>query len=281
MRKVIQYSTLKYCHSAFLSEQLNIGLLFYDYNESKLEFYFPASLQRLTSAYHGISHAFLKRYLTDFFHTAEKLTNYWKDKLEYIRPDDLGKIINDYFIIEDGSSLQFSPVESIFSENSSNTINFLSTQYFQFYHNEVSAHYDEGKIEEFFRENLKKSPEAYKKVKQERELKSTHFNQKFPFSWKNGTENLITPISFDLKDRDHIKKKVFQWKGLLDDFEEVSQRENVQFHLLISRPRIRENYKAYDNALNVLEEIRSGKRILEEENYHGYVDEVINKVLNY
>lgn len=50
-----QYCTLKYRHSIFLNENVNVGLLFFFQEEKRLEFIYPKSLTRISHLYSNIN----------------------------------------------------------------------------------------------------------------------------------------------------------------------------------------------------------------------------------
>ncbi|RZK33675.1 MAG: DUF3037 domain-containing protein, partial [Hymenobacter sp.] len=61
--KPAYFNLLKYVHSPFLGEEVNVGMLFYFPEQRRLEFRFPESLRRLRLLYRNFPERQIRTYL--------------------------------------------------------------------------------------------------------------------------------------------------------------------------------------------------------------------------
>ncbi len=126
MNNTFQHSILKYIHSPYLGEGLNLGILFYFPEAEKFVFRAPEKLSRIKAAYTDFNEELIKKYVSYFYKTAANFKIGLFDK-------DLNDIANAYFLPKDNSVLPFLPFEIGLMEKSS--IEDIVSDYYKLYFN--------------------------------------------------------------------------------------------------------------------------------------------------
>lgn len=278
MKKIYTYKLLSYRHSKILNESITIGFLLYSRDEGKIEFLYPSHLHRLSSLYENVSTSLIRKTLRSFSAKAVSLSKSI-ERNGFLVEDDFDKIVSDYFLEEDATALSFCDSIKGYYEDFFNLKSCLQKKILSMYDEGIQERYDESRIEEFITKRISKTPEVISKFKKDISLNNGKFVEKFPYSWKNGKENILVPISFDLDQVENIKKKSYFWYGLLESFDEISTNNNYNFDLFVTKPRIRENWYGYENALSVLENANTPLSIYEEEKFELYLDHAIDTLL--
>ena len=76
-----------------------------------------------------------------------------------------------------------------------------------------------------------------------------------PYAWQNGTLNIVTPLSFDLREAQSIQNKAVKWFGLLYHLREAAEIQNLKFDLLVAQPTDARLTNAYEDALGIVQDI--------------------------
>ena len=281
MNKTYQYSILSYRHSKVLNESINLGLLVYSRDDRRLDFIYPKHLARLTTIYPNVSTSLIRKFLRSFENRAMSLTQKWSNIQTLSFDEDLSKLIKDLFLDIDATSLHFSSISKGIYKDFSPLRDYLRSQFFSFYDGQKSEKYDEVRITDFISNRLKSAPiKAFEKFNREIEISNGITFERFPYSWINGHENILVPISFDLEQKDSIKRKSYQWYGVLESFQEISVEKSYNFDLFITRPKFRENFKIYDQAVSVIDNTSTSKRIVEQDGFNRYLDDAVETLLS-
>jgi hypothetical protein len=98
----------------------------------------------------------------------------------------------------------------------------------------------------------------------------------FEFVWQNGQTNFVKMIGLDLANTSNIQKKAFRWYGELSAPNEKLIDANID--ILVSRPSAKNLFKAYDDALKLLDNMKVSHRIKEESDFDTYVDNAVQTV---
>ena len=77
----IYFNLLKYVHSPFLGEEVNVGILLCFPEQGRLEFRFPARFKRLRHLYQSFSERQLLTYLTSFGQRVEIGRASWRERV--------------------------------------------------------------------------------------------------------------------------------------------------------------------------------------------------------
>ena len=275
-KRTFQYCLLRYRHSYFLAEEVNVGILFFFPEEGKVEFLYPNRLQRISGLYSDLNINFLKKYLKAFDKQAKKLTTKFSKESELFERSVFSEIIEKHFLKEDATALLFSDIKKGTYKESDQIIDYYRDQYLSVYDQKKERdHKDEkyiiNKVEEGVRST---NPNLIQEVKREYTIETSYLSQEFDFVWKNGTTNLITPIGFDLKQKESIERKACTWRGRLETFQNKAREDNLKFDLIVSRPEDRSLFKTYENVLKILEDNDAPKEIFELDKVGAYIDRI-------
>lgn len=279
MKKSFQYSVLYYSHSSFTQERIIIGLLFFFPEDREIAILSPRSLQKLKVFQYGFESSFIRKAFNRFSYKAKWLTTQWgSESIDFIK--NFSDIINFEFIIPDSSSIQFSDIKSgIIPESKEKTVEYYSSVYFKNYEsNAPHDKIDESKIIDKFSKILtRRNPNFAKYIKSDVKISGQFFEEKFKFEWQNGKRNYITSLSFDLDKEENIKKKSQQQIGVLSNLKDIISNSNSNIHFLVAKPSNDSLYKAYTNAVAILESYKQEiGRVIEYNQLDEYVEEVVN-----
>lgn len=286
MNSTFQYSVLKYRHSFLLNEVVNVGLLLYFPEERIIKFIYPFRLNRISGLYSNFDIGTIKTVQGIFDSRCNELNQEWsslnKSLLAALEPPKFENIISDYFLVEDASSLYF----DIYKNGVNVGINKILSHYYEEYFSCYSEHaphihkkdekYIEQRIKSQLKSNLKNSNNKIS-LEINKEISLGLISERFKLGWRNGSENLIAPIAFDLLETETIKQKSLSWFGKLSFLGEYAKANNISFHILTSKPSDKSLFKAYDNALKVIEKANAPKEIYEDKQ----IDEYANYIIEY
>lgn len=283
MNKSFTYSLLKYRYNQLTEESLNLGILFIFPGEGHISFVAPSSLGRLEHAFPGVSIQDVRAYLKSFEGQAKKL----KPHLGRYA-DDYQSLINEQFLIPNGSSIHFDELHNApLWKDVPTTIDLFSNQYLAGYGKRST----EGKVQQHTEAYIL---DKYKKLLTEkaegREL-STLVKEKTviveneitSFSsdlyWRNGTQNLVKAVSFDLTTEEGIENKAFALSKRLDLLGELFEKNNQRVDILVSKPSKPGLKHVYQNAKEVLKAAGSPHQVIEEGTFQRYVAHVLKKAV--
>lgn len=264
---IYTYSLLQYHHSLVLEEVLNVGVLVYYHQSQQLFFLHPDKLTRLRFAYPGLAEKTIKSYCKIFERRAEELTASPELFSRYNMEQSFAHFINDDLLPADSSSLQFSqPKKAFFSLDSTveKTNNQLYNRFFGFFEeeNDGTTRVDEsvliGQYARLFREITHENiNEEQSKIFKDYAIHTTSDTRiVFDYAWQGQTLNLVKPVSFDLKRKISIERKAFYNYGRFTALQQEAEKNNYRFDLLLAKPRLKDLFKPYDEAIRLLEKTK-------------------------
>lgn len=106
----------------------------------------------------------------------------------------------------------------------------------------------------------------------------TNFAYQFAFAWQNGSHNLVKPVSFDLKLEQSITDKATLNVGQFTVLRPYAEQHNARFDVLVARPKDRELYKPYDQAVQLLAE-QPHVKIIEEDQLDTYSEKTAEALM--
>jgi hypothetical protein len=281
---VFTYSLLRYVHSVSAGEALNVGILFIFPEQQRVQFLYPTKLSRLSRSYHGFPDFLVKANLKGISQKAQRITKQWNLFYdEIISQPDL--FVSREFLLEDATALQFSEFRTgILDEY--DAYGEIIEMYYKLYF----SNYDEQSVkrtlhnEEYIRKKLDAIIKREKKIQQyiQKDVKieaNNGLSLMFDYCWQNHQQHLIKPLSFDLEKLDVIQEKSAKIFGYLALLEQTAKDENYKFDLLVTRPTNPNLYKAYDNALKILELIPTDKEIVEEDKFVAYTEKIRDEIV--
>lgn len=267
MDKIYKYSVLKYRPSFYLDERLNVGLLFVFPNEEQAVFIYPKSLKRLKDFYPDVSLARFKKYLSVFKQKAKRLeTDFQSDTL-----------LGDHFLVPDGNSFFFSDFKIGVYTSKEVIVDYYKNEYFRLYQQESKTN-PNTQLTKQFKKQLDQFPEKlhffHKKVAIPNKIDTTEFD----YAWQNGTTNLVKSLSFQLANKESIQRKSFRWYGEFSQLKKAAQSHQWKVDILVDKPKHKELFKPYEEALTVLSSLETPHQIVESSGLNGYVENAVETV---
>lgn len=286
------YSVLKFRTSYVLDERVNIGLLFRFENAGtqeegvfsdiadKYSFIFPRTLSRVTNFFpEGVKVKDLNKLLYGF---SKKINE--SNRTGTFRGASLEEFIQSELLAKDANSYFFSEVKYGVYDSRKAILEYYREDYFKFFKSKSKKGRDDNAVRKLFWDAVKnKSSEGFEDrlslFKSDVVLENGIVKTEFDYGWQNGTFNYVKPLNFDLVDEGNISNKAFKWYGELTHLKDVVAQNNGKIDLLISRPSKKALFKFYDRALNVLEDIKTRKTIIEEEQILDYAEKAVESVI--
>lgn len=278
MKKGIKYSVLQYRHSQLLKEAVNVALLIYFPAEGRIEFVL-GNVNRIKLLYPEFSASFFQKFIKII-----------QTRVELLRNDVSGEIasfddfIHRNILADDATVLQFT--KSATSLISNLSFEKIVEDYANLFLPDRNADKDlrVRHTEQFLIQKLKTSLFANKQVQSKVQINNSFeyngLNFKFDLGWQNGSFNLVKTLSFDLLDETSIQNKAVTQFGNLTLLKNKAESENLRFDLIVSKPHAPRLFKAYDNALDVLDQIEVPKKVVEERQIAVYTEEAAHYLLS-
>ncbi|MBD3723474.1 MAG: hypothetical protein IE891_01475 [Flavobacteriaceae bacterium] len=277
MDNFYSYSVLKYRHSVYLDESINVGVLIYFFNENRLIFKHAQNLNRLKLIYSNppervINHLF--KVINEFtlkYNSSNEIRNlFFADE----SAKDFDLFIDKEILKVDSNSLYFTKSRLVENENLlSNKIiidDLVSTNIIEIEGSQKLKSKETFLLKRFY-DNLdgldfERINRTSKKFYKDYILKNeTGTEFKFDYAWQNGTLNLVKPLSFDLKDSRNIADKAYRNLGQFIDLQDEARDLNLRYDLLIAKPENKSLFKEYDHAINLLSRIDNSSLVFEED----------------
>lgn len=233
-------------------EFLNIGVVLFCPARQYAGARFLSSWARIASAFPTADLVHLRRLKRLF----EKSCDAWvagTQQPELFRAiENLGALLGSVVAFDD-ATIRFSKPISGLTSNPEATL----AELFRLY---VGRDDDEGIVEgrddeTVWRELVKlTSPEVVHALTRH-SLRSSHYEQVFERSWKNGVWNAAQPLSFDMRDPQSIREKALLWSSKIRELRPAENDTTV--HFLVGLPhdnRPKDVRKAARDAFDILQD---------------------------
>jgi hypothetical protein len=267
----VYFNLLKYVHSAFLGEEVNVGILLYFPEQRQLAFQYSHSFRRLRSLYPTFSERQLRDYLSSFYQRVAQ-ANKQSESISSVA--QYTTFITQCLVARDATVLQFGPLRQAVAH--SEKPSEVAAHYYELFFPEatqVRKKHDDTFLKQQFRTLLRgHDPAVLPLLQKDRIIKTPEVEIKFDFAWQNGALNLVKPLSFDLLDRADINRKSVHCYGWLNLLTDKARTHNYQFDLLVAKPADRRLFAEYDQALKILEESTAPKRVIAEKELEEYTE---------
>jgi hypothetical protein len=272
-----KYSILRYRHSTFLGEVLNIGYIVYFEEEKKIFFHETNNLRRISTLYSDFSYNLIKYYIKDIHEVVNRINSNSKSLFDFNINDNFNVFLNENIFPIDGSSLIFSQ-EVLCQRHSlsqNNVFNYLS----KFYVFNKKPIVKREKIKDLFYNNVKafvredkyfKNPNFYSNYKIENGT-GTEFN--FDFAWQNGNLNLVRTLDLNFSTPKAISRKSYENFGLLYDLKETASDKDYNFDFLVSEPKEKSLHREYNHSIKLISNLPYAN-VIEEREFEKYVEKV-------
>jgi len=269
------FTVLQYRHSQLLGEVLNVALLIYFPKFQNLTFVYPNKLTRITSAYPNVQEGVIKNYLRSFSLRIDQLNKSPEIFARIDLDESFVRFISNELIPEDSSALQFdTPKRGMLnSQNIESVKKRLYDTYFTAFEFELieNSRVDEAILFSRYKTYIKELEQNFEsnisqRITYDYELKPREGEVfKFDAAWQNGSLNLVKSISFDLARPDRLQNKAFRFYGQFLELEDYAAEKNCRFDLLLAKPKKRELFSNYENAIRLLSKPKNVTLISEED----------------
>lgn len=276
-----KYSILKYRHSSFAGESLNVAYVVFFERENKIYFTPTNNLNRISNLYPDFSFSLIRNYIKDISSIMENI-NSKLTLFDFNINGNINSFLNKNVLPLDGSSLYFSEEVNCFRNDLDiNTIlNYLSKS---FIFNKKTHSKSKGIKDIFYdrvkgyikEEGLHSKPNFFKNFKVENEI-GTEF--KFDFAWTNGCLNLIKELDLNLANANTISRKSYENFGLLYDLKSTAEDKDYKFDFLVSEPRKRDLFKEYEHSIKLISNLPYAN-VIEKGEFDKYISKVKNNIL--
>lgn len=277
------YCILKYKHSPFLDESINIGVLIYFNESQKFSFKYSKNLSRVNRIYNNVPEKTIKEYLRQIDNRFKKYESF-NEILFPLNDSNLQEFLSFNILPRDATVLQFTNFKTNEQEYEDNFIEqVIFEQYFIEDIKSINSSQQEPIIISNLYKELRKQgfDELVNKNRVQRDytLKTNTGNFSFDFAWKNGVWNLVKPVGFDVKNSDYIIQKA---RNNLGEFTDLVSEVNTQYKcaILVGKPSNSGLLDSYKKALSILEKVPETVKIIEENNIKSYSQEILEAVSN-
>lgn len=279
---IYTYCILKYKHSPFLDESINIGVLIYFEDSRKFVFKFSKTLNRIKNIYNNVPEKTIKEYLRQI---NKYLDNYQGLEENFFPLNDLNlkSFLAQNVLPSDSSVLQFSHFKTDylrdFSEDFIEKV-ILDKVFIDDIKSNQTQQQEPKIISHLFQELKKQGFEELankNRVQKDFNIKTNTGNFNFDFAWKNGVWNLVKPIGFDLKTGDGILQKA---RNNLGEFIDLESEVKSQYKcaLIVGKPSDRTLYQNYTKALKILHKLPETITIVEEKDIRDYSHHILQEI---
>ncbi|MFY7888695.1 MAG: hypothetical protein ACOVOW_07295 [Spirosomataceae bacterium] len=257
MNSIFQYCPLQYHYNSASGEVLNVALLVLFPDQQKLAFVYPEKLTRLRAAYpNSIAERTIKAFFKGIASKVDALNRQPEIFNDY-RNRTLD-FINDEILVRDASALQFGEIKTsiLYTEDLTKIIKQLEVLYLSAYEvEEVSykKHTEEYLIKEYRNKIRLGDDQIFTRRKIEENKQIGEYT--FPFAWQNGTYNIVSPVSLDLKLPESIIKKATLNFGKFTLLQGYADENKARFDILLAEPKLKGLASKYDEAVKILEQV--------------------------
>ena len=263
----IYFNLLKYVHSPFLGEEVNVGILLCFPEQGRLEFRFPARFKRLRYLYQSFSERQLLTYVSSF---GKRVARANTELTSALSAEQYTAFITRELVPADATVLRFGPLTKAVA-HADDDPQQVADQYYELYFAETQPAPRAGqhKRDSFLISNFRRNLEAhdagvFQLLRRNVEVQAAATAIRFDYAWQNGTKNFIKPVSLDLADADEINHKAVYTHGWLNLLAPVATAENYRFDLLLALPSDRKLLPAFDKAVEILNATAAPKQLITE-----------------
>lgn len=263
---------MQYKHSLTLRESLNVGILFYFHDDNYFEFV-NGDGYRAKAIYPDFDNSLFNGYLKAIKLKTKKAIDLFNQNP---LASDFSKFIHKNILAEDAAGLIFSEpvtVNNVFNDKNEaiNEFSKLLLSGINIQKPTIIRHNENYILRKFSGYVFGKDKALETKFKKNEIIKTNHINLKFDLSWHNKIYNYLKPINFDLADDSSINNKAALYFGYISGLGEYANSKNdISFDFLITKPRESGLIRAYENALDFLNNTKAPKKLITEDNLESY-----------
>ena len=260
-----QYSLVKYVHNAASGECVNVGLVLYAPDDSRLRVQFNARYSRISKffqgAFDGGHYRSMVRHLESEFSKLAIELNRQSGLFGMMReaPNHLESVLGSVLPI-DSTTFQWGPIYGGLVEDVDGRFDSLYDE-FVVRHEKHSLREsrEEYQIWSDFEKRL--ISRALSPAVQPQMIETPEYKYEFKGSFTNGRLNVLEPISFDLIDPTSIVEKANTWVGRLTT---LRQSTDFLFNGILAPPVFKGRASEFERAVRILRSHQAVKHLIVE-----------------
>jgi hypothetical protein len=224
--KRYEFQLLKYIHDRGSSEFVYIGVVIFDPETRFLKSQFISKYSRLSNFFKNVHGPYLLSVLKQVENHIERISKRANDASFNYK--DISSITNSV-VTRDDSVLEFAELRYGFDIDFDAALTDLFDDFVNKYShdNEDEVHDDRFVWKNVYKQYFDKY--EISKILKPHSVKTKNDTIEFDKSWKNGVLHCYQPLSFDLKNIDNIKNKVYKWSGILNALEQSNEELHIHF----------------------------------------------------
>ncbi|MDD2306820.1 MAG: DUF3037 domain-containing protein [Prolixibacteraceae bacterium] len=274
MNEYFKYSVLQYKHSLALGEILNVGILFYFPSDNSLEFV-EGGHTRVKSVYPNFNTSLFQNYLKSILNRIKNKVDLFSVSASQV---DFSLFIHNNILAQDASGLIFR--EPVIVKNVFNSKDIVISEYSKLLlpginieKPNVIKHNEQFIIKQFSGYLSSKSDKILERLKKNESIKLKSATVKFDYVW---ADNFVKPVSFDLSDLNSIQNKSALIHSQLIQLHDYAVKRKIRFDLLIAKPQEPDLFLEYENALDLIDSVKTNKKIITQDNWQKYFQTTID-----
>lgn len=278
MNNYFTYSILQYKHSLALSEILNVGILFYFPNENKFEFRSGGG-QRAKAIYPDFNNSLFQHYLQTICSKINEKVNLFS---EIPDQSNFSNYIHRFILAQDAAGLIFR--EPVHVKNVFNSIQRVIDEYSKLLLPGINLekpvvikHNESFIIKQFNGYVLGRDSSLSEKIKKNQIVKLKASKVKFEYVWEN---KFVKTLSFDLSDDLAIQNKSAIIHSQLIQLKDYANTNKVRFDFLIAKPQESGLENEYENALDLIDSVKTSKKLITEEKWNEYFENTFEHLVH-
>lgn len=237
--KRYQYQILRYIHDRVTGEFVNVGLVMYSQNDAFLRGKVLTRYGRITSFFAGVNGKQVIRSCRNF---AEKIRRESGLLVTSGAPEFL-KEITERVIVPDDSALVLTDVRVGLDVDLDRSFDSLYRIYVDRWNSVIDD--DNEKDSDVWKVKYKHYFDQFGITERLRsyEISTPHDTFVFDKAWKNEIWHCYQPLSFNLKNVENLKNKIYKWSGKINELK--STDEPIELTILASFPGRNEELRGF------------------------------------
>ncbi|WP_341224827.1 DUF3037 domain-containing protein [uncultured Arcticibacterium sp.] len=230
--KNYQYQLVRYVHDQFTGEFVNLGIVVYSPDDRFLKCKISLSTKRIKGLFPESRSGFIQKQLRDM---KQRIKHIAAQQSELFKFSDSLEKITLMVIPPDDSALMFSEVKVALDINFDLALEDLFSELVLRYlpkKDGVRRLNDEEVWKSKYKNFFDKYHVSSKLGKHDIRTDNDVFS--FDRAWKNEIWHCYQPVSFDLKESDSVKDKVYKWSGRLTELNKSEEKIHITFLTTIS-----------------------------------------------
>lgn len=231
-----QYQIIRYIHDRITGEFVNVGLIMFEPTSNYLECKVVTKYSRISQFFGEINGGFLLTTLKQFQNQISEISKTMQRSLSDSKDFKDISSVSNFLLPKDDSALSVTDVKYGIDVKVEAAFEDLYYRLVERYShgNDQEQHTDHYAWQKVYKNHFDKVGVTPKLKKHSVKTKKDTID--FDKAWKNGVWNCYQTLSFDLKQIEGIKNKVYKWSGILQELE--TSTEPLKIYLLTTRPKV-------------------------------------------